>query len=71
MLVVVVYLDLEAVVEEVEVETEVILVALLPRQVAIGHSAGLETGLTEEGVRLFHQTMGEVGFLELLTALTP
>ena len=71
MLVVVVYLDLEAVVQEVDVEPEVILVALLPGQVAIGHCAGLKTGLTEEGVRLFHQTVGEVGFLELLTALTP
>ena len=71
MLVVVVELDLEAVVEQVEVEPEVVLVALLPGQVAIGHGAGLEPRLAEEGVGLLHQPVREVGLLELLPALTP
>ena len=70
-LIIVVELEAQAGVEQVEVKTEVILVALFPSELIVGHESGNESQISEEGVGFSHHTQGQIRLLELLTGASP
>ncbi len=68
---VIVELKAQPVVEELQVQAYIGLVCLLPGKVVVGKSLGNESQRTQVGVRLLHDALSQVCFLEFLSGPSP